>query len=220
MFLFLRNSTKNTTQLGIVSSDVISGPMSLMKPGTLFTSIWAKWPSFYSRAARDKKIKTTVWSLKKRSLHHHLSHKAFPKNKASKKKKFYFVAEKTTNYYYFAIYQLKKQHKTKYFRLRKKQNYKTKPTTTTYKKLNEWWLTSIWSAVVLFLLMCIWFGLFCGNIKPKNHNKKRPNIIKKILYQALPHSFYFAVLICILRLHTLAASLKTASPFYFSLVYW
>ena len=59
-YFFFRNSTKNTTQLGIVSSDVISGPMSLMKPGTLFTSIWAKWPSFYSRAARDKKIKTTV----------------------------------------------------------------------------------------------------------------------------------------------------------------
>merc|ERR1739840_91671 len=52
-----RNSTKNTTQLGIVSSDVISGPMSLMKPGTLFTSIWVKWPSFYSRAAREKRLK-------------------------------------------------------------------------------------------------------------------------------------------------------------------
>jgi len=52
-----------------------------------------------------------------------LSHKAFPKIKPQKCGLASLVAEKTTNYYY-AIYQLKKQHKTKYFRLRKNKTTK------------------------------------------------------------------------------------------------
>merc|ERR1712008_27046 len=81
------NSRKNIIQPGIVLSVATSGPTSLTKRDISFTSIWLKWLSSYSRAAR----KTTNKCSSKRSLSTNLSQKikAFPPYVLKRKKQIY-----------------------------------------------------------------------------------------------------------------------------------
>merc|ERR1712223_2366714 len=114
----------------------MGGPTSLMKIDTLFTFIWAKWPSSYSRAAKIKQIIAAL-DLKMISKYQFES-------KDIKHSRLTSLSRKTKF--------------TQNCHQKRTASYTYKQMKNTEKRMTNF---SISSAVIIFLLKMHFFGLFC-----------------------------------------------------------